>query len=411
MCAPERRTPLMSLWAPRNNVKINSIKKIKKFKDKVVFLRVDFNVPLDNGRVKDDYKIKSGLETVEFLAAQGARVIVATHLGEPEGKYEAAFSVKPVAARLRALSRRPVKFISDPTKDRIGAAVKKMKAGEIIILDNLRFNQGEYDNDNRYAQDLATAADIYVNDAFAVCHRRQASVCAIKKYLPAYAGLLLEKEVRALNKILKPKKPLAVVMGGAKISTKAPLISKLYPNADQILIGGALANNFFKFQGLEVGKSLVDKDSAPYVKKFYKGKKLSAKIILPVDVVIKTKKSEARVIAPNEVKATDTILDIGPETITLFAGYIKKANTLVWNGPLGLFEEKSYKHGTMSLATLIASRSSGLAYGVVGGGDTVAALNLTKLEGYVDWVSTAGGAMLTYLGGEKMPGLDKIVID
>ena len=389
-------------------MKINSLKKIKNLKGKTVFLRVDFNVPLKDGVIKEDYRIRSGLETINFLLAKGARLVIASHLGEPKGR-EAVFSLKPVAARLKTLLKRPVKFLSEAVSPKTTAAVKALKPGEMVMLENLRFNAGEYKNDDKFAASLAVLADIYVNDAFAVCHRDQASIAAIKKYLPSYAGLLLEKEILALNKILKPTKPLVVIMGGAKIKTKAPLISKLYPAASQILIGGALANNFFKFQGLEIGKSMIDEDSAPDIKKFFKSKKLVPKIILPRDVVVKTKDGRAQVVAPSAVKASDTILDIGPASISDFAAYIKKANTLVWNGPLGKFEEASFKHGTLAIAYLIAARSSGLAYGVVGGGETVAALNLTKMSGYVDWVSTAGGAMLTYLGGGKLPGLSKIV--
>ena len=389
-------------------MKINSLKKIKNLKGKTVFLRVDFNVPLKDGVIKEDYRIRSGLETINFLLAKGARLVIASHLGEPKGR-EAVFSLKPVAARLKTLLKRPVKFLSEAVSPKTTAAVKALKPGEMVMLENLRFNAGEYKNDDKFAASLAVLADIYVNDAFAVCHRDQASIAAIKKYLPSYAGLLLEKEILALNKILKPTKPLVVIMGGAKIKTKAPLISKLYPAASQILIGGALANNFFKFQGLEIGKSMIDEDSAPDIKKFFKSKKLVPKIILPRDVVVKTKDGRAQVVAPSAVKASDTILDIGPASISDFAAYIKKANTLVWNGPLGKFEEASFKHGTLAIAYLIAARSSGLAYGVVGGGETVAALNLTKMSEYVDWVSTAGGAMLTYLGGGKLPGLSKIV--
>lgn len=389
-------------------MKINSLKKLKVLSGKTVFLRVDFNVPLKDGKIREDYRIKAGLETIEFLLAQGARLVIASHLGEPK-KYEAASSLKPVAARLQSLLKRPVKFMGETVGPKVAAAAKELKKGEMIMLENLRFNEGEYKNEAKFAASLAALADIYVNDAFAVCHRDQASVSAIKKYLPSYAGLLLEKELTALNKILKPKKPLVVIMGGAKIGTKAPLISKLYPAASHILIGGALANNFFKFQGLETGQSLVDSDSEQYIKKFFKGKKLMPKIILPSDLVVKTRTGQAKVVASSEVKASDMILDIGPATINDFAAYIKTAGTLAWNGPLGKFEEASFKHGTLAIAMLFAARSSGLAYGVVGGGETVEALNLAKVSEYIDWVSTAGGAMLVYLGGGKLPGLKKIV--
>ncbi len=389
-------------------MKINSLKKLKALSGKTVFLRVDFNVPLKDGKIKEDYRIKAGLETIEFLLSRGARLVIASHLGEPKG-YEAASSLRPVAARLKTLLKRPVRFMGETVGSKVSAAAKELKKGEAIMLENLRFNEGEYKNDAKFAASLAALADIYVNDAFAVCHRDQTSVSAIKKYLPSYAGLLLEKELTALNKILKPKKPLVVIMGGAKIGTKAPLISKLYPAASHILIGGALANNFFKFQGLEIGRSLVDADSEKYIKKFFKGKKLMPKIILPQDLVVKSKDGQARVIASTAVRASDTILDVGPASISNFASYIKKANTLAWNGPLGKFEEASFKHGTLAIAMLFAARSSGLAYGVAGGGETVEALNLAQVAAYVDWVSTAGGAMLTYLGGGKMPGLKKII--
>lgn len=391
-------------------MKINSIRKIKNFKNKVVFLRVDFNVALENGKIKDDYRIVAGLETINFLLNGGAKLIVATHLGDPKGKSELKFSVKPVALRLKKLLGKPLKFVPEIIGDKVSKAISNLNSGEVLMLENLRFNEGELNNDLKFAKELVSLADIYVNDAYSVCHRNQASVSAVKKYIPSYAGLLLEKELVAVNKILKPKKPLVVVMGGSKISTKAPLISKLYSSANQILLGGALANNFFKYQKLEIGQSLFDADSLVYVKKFFKGKKIASKIILPIDVVVKTKKGMSLVRKPNEVKKDDSIFDIGPNTIALYAKYIKAAKTLVWNGPMGKFEEASFKQGTLSTARLIATRASGRAFGLVGGGETVTALNLTKMAEHVDWISTAGGAMLTYLGGGKMPGIDKIVV-
>ena len=390
-------------------MKITTLKNVKNLKNKVVFLRVDFNVALNKGKVAEDYRLVAGLETINFLLERGARVVVATHLGDPKGKIVKELSVKPVALRLKALLKKPVKFIPEVVGEKVNKAISILKAGELMMLENLRFHPGELTNDKKFAKELVAQADIYVNDAFAVCHREQASVVAVKSFLPAYAGLLLEKEVIALNKVLKPTKPLVVIMGGAKISTKAPLITKLYKTASQILLGGALANNFFKYQKLEIGKSLFDADSLAEVKKFYQGKKLASKIILPLDVVVKTRKGTAAVRYLNEVKSGESILVIGPETIALYSKYIKAAHTLVWNGPMGKFEEASFKHGTLAIALLVASRASGKAFGLVGGGETVEALRLTKMEQYVDWVSTAGGAMLTYLSGGKMPGLVKIV--
>lgn len=384
---------------------LKSVKTLKTLNNKTVLLRVDFNVALKAGKIEDDFRIRAGLETIDYLLTKGAKIIIIAHLGEPNGKPTKNLSLSPVATRLKSLLKKPVKFLPLTIGPKVALAVNKMKSQDIIFLENIRFNPGEMTNDAKFARELAQLADIYVNDAFAVSHRPQASVGAIKKYLPSYAGLLLTKEVNALNKILKPKKPLVVLMGGAKISTKAPLIKKLLPSANQVLIGGALANNFFKFQKMEIGQSIFDAGSEQEIKKFFKGKAINQKIKLPLDVVVKMKNGRAQVKEPRSVKKDELILDIGPKTIALYSNYIKKANTIVWNGPLGKFEEKSFKHGTMSIARLVASRASGLAYGLVGGGETVAALKQTKMTEYVDWVSTAGGAMLTYLGGGKMPGL------
>lgn len=391
-------------------MRIKSLKSLRNLTGKTVFLRVDFNVPLHRGRVLEDYRLVAGLETIRFLLAQRCRLIIATHLGDPAGRKQAACSVRPVAARLAKLLKKPVKFCPDVSGPTALAAVKKMKPGQIVMIENLRFRAGEYSNDKAFAQELAVLADIYVNDAFAVCHRDQASVSAIKKFLPSYSGLLLEKELRALERVKNPKKPLVVIMGGAKISTKAPLIRRLRPKASHILLGGALANNFFKFQGLGIGRSLFDKDSTEHIRPFFQTRRLDRKIIIPVDVVVSGRDGRPRLCRPDKVKREEMILDIGPETISLFASYIKKANTLVWNGPLGKFETEGFKQGTLSVAKLVAARSSGPAFGLVGGGETVEALERSRMAEYVDWVSTAGGAMLAYLGGAKMPGLKDIVI-
>lgn len=391
-------------------MKINTISRLKKIANQVFLVRVDFNVPLEKGKIKDDYKIVSGSETIKYLSSQGAKVIVVTHLGEPGGKFTPSLSAAPLAVRLAKVLGKKVKFVSAVIGPKVEAAVSALKSGEIIFLENVRFESGELKNDKAFAKQLAALANIYVNDAFAVCHREQSSVAAVKNYLPAYAGLLLEQELKALNKIIKPKKPLVVMMGGAKIETKAALISKLYPRASQILLGGGLANNFFKFNKLEIGKSLYDADSLPVIKKLLAGRRKDKKIILPIDVVVKDKKGKIFSKDIKTVVKTDTIFDIGPESVSLFAAYIKQANTIIWNGPMGKFEEPAFKNGTISLARMIAARSKGRAYGVCGGGETVESLKLSGMMEYVDWVSTAGGAMLSYLGGAKMPGLKKIVV-
>jgi len=398
-------------------MKINSVKKIKSLKNKTVFLRVDFNVPMDGKKILSQDRIIEGLETINFLNHQKAKIVIAAHLGEPTAGPDKNYSLRPIAARLQKLLKKPVIFLPDCLGEKVLLQINKLKPGEIIMLENLRFHQEEYDNDSKFAKSLADLADIYVNEAFSVSHRNQASMSAIKKYLPAYAGIHLEQELLAFNKVLKPVKPSVVIMGGSKLSTKIPLILKLYKKVDYILIGGALANNFFKIQNLEIGQSVIEKINDPFAKKdldktirtLFKGQNLLPKILLPIDVVVKTKNGQARLCRLDQVKKQESILDIGPETINKYASIIKLARTLVWNGPMGKFEEKSFKHGTIAIATLIAARSSGRAYGVVGGGETIEALKLTKMTEYVDWISTAGGAMLAYLGGGKMPGLSKII--
>ncbi len=390
-------------------MKIRSINSLRNLKDKKIFLRLDFNVPMKAGKIKDDYKMQAGLETINFLLNKKAKLIIATHLGDPQGKVDKKLSTAPLARHLAKLLSLNVKFIPSLTGAKIKPELLKMKSGEITFLENLRFHPGELSNDNNFAKELASLADVYINDAFAVSHRTQASVSAIKKYLPAYAGLLLAKEVQAIQRALKPKKPLVTIMGGAKIKTKAPLIKSLYPASKFILLGGGLANNFLKFYGLEIGRSLYDKDSLPIIKKLLKNKLKNKKIILPIDVVIKDRAGKIKSKKINEVKKSDTILDIGPETVNLYAEKIKKAQTLIWNGPMGKFEETHFKHGTMAIARLMAARSSGRAYGLAGGGETVEALKMSGMMEHVDWISTAGGAMLAYLSKEKMPGLTKII--
>lgn len=386
-------------------MKLNSIIKLKNLKNKKVLVRVDFNVPIEKGKIKEDYRIVAALPTINYLIKAGAKVILIAHLGDPGAKVVPELSLRPVAKRLGQLINKTINFVPETFGYQVDEAISKMLAGDVLVLENLRFHEGELKDDAKFAKRLAVYGDFYVNEAFSVCHRKQASVSSLKKFLPTYYGLQLVEEVNSLDKILKPQKPLVLIMGGAKISTKAPIISKIYEAADQILLGGGLANNFFKHQKLEIGKSLVDSDSEIYIKNFYKGKKLAEKIILPIDVVVCGRNKKPKIKSLTEVLKSDAILDIGPETIALFSSYIKTAQTIIWNGPLGKFEESSYKHGTLAIATAVASRSTGKAYGLVGGGETVEALKQTKMDKYVDFVSTAGGAMLAYLGGNKMPGL------
>lgn len=390
-------------------MKIKSVRKLGSLKDKKVFLRLDLNVPIKNNKILDNYKIESALKTIDFLLKKDAALIICSHLGKAKGRLNDSLSLKIVSQALAKLSGHKIKFVDEVVGPKLTKEVKKMKAGDIIFIENLRFKLGELNNDAKFAKQLATLADIYVNDALAVSHRKHASVSAITKYIPSYAGLLLEDELNAFKKVLKPKKPLVVIIGGAKMSTKLPLISKLYSQSSNILLGGGMANTFLKFKKYEIGKSIFEKDSIAEIKKILKGKKDKKKIIIPRDVVVKDVNGSVLAKDIDKVLKGDTILDIGPKTISDYAIFIKSAQTLVWNGPMGKFEEKDFSAGTMAIARLVASRSSGRAYGIVGGGETVAALKASAMIEYVDWVSTAGGAMLSYLGGEDMPGLNKIV--
>ena len=382
---------------------MKSIKNIKNLRGKRVLVRCDFNVPIKNARVLDDFKIVKQLDTLRFLLKKGCKVILVTHLGRPKLDEDLSlFLLDPIARRLENLLSKKILYVKDVLGFEATTAIVKMKEGEVVLLDNIRFYKGELKNDKKFAKSIAKLFDIYINNAFAVSHRAQASVSAITKYIDAYPGMLLEKEITNLSKAQNPKKPLVAIVGGLKLKTKIPLIKKLSKIADHVLVGGALANDFLVANNLEVGKSVIDTEGIYFVKKYQ-----PRNVLVPVDVVVSTNKAggHAMVKSVNKVGKNDYIFDIGPETIKLYASFIKMANTIVWNGPMGFFELKDFRHGTLAVARLVASRSKGKAYGIVGGGETVEALKMTKMIDDVDWVSTGGGAMLSYLGGKKMPGL------
>lgn len=394
--------------------KIKSIELLSgKLENKIVLVRADYNVPMKNGKVAEDYKLSTSLPTLAFLMKEGARIILMSHLGDPGGQTNKRLSLSPIADHLAKISKAKVRFVDTHNPKTIKLLASKLLGGEMLLLENLRFNAGEEANDMKFAKSLAEMADIYVNNAFAVSHRAHASVSAIKRYLPSYAGLLLRDEVISLEKALSPNKPLVVLMGGAKVKSKLPIIKKFLPVADHILIGGAIANDFLKLLDFEVGRSLVsdnDKSGQELIRMYHKAG--NHKIILPMDFVVsdrKDGKGKVRVKEVGDIGKKDYIYDIGPETVRFYARFIKRANTLVWNGPMGWFENPDFQHGTMALTRFLASRSKGKAFGVAGGGETVEALKLSKMFNDVDWVSTAGGAMLEYLSGVKLPGLEKIV--
>src|SRR3989338_3776857 len=386
---------------------IKSIRSVKNLAGKRVLVRCDFNVAVEKNKIIDDFKIVQSLPTIRYLISQGAKVILLTHFGRPEGKKVKIYKLKIIKPRLEKLLGKKVAYAEDCINAKAKSAVAKMKNGQVVLLENVRFYKEEEANDRKFAKALASLADVYVNDAFAVSHRWHASVAAIKKYLPAYAGLLLAKEVLNLNKALRPAPPLVVIIGGAKLETKLPVIKNLRKKAKVVLIGGMIAYDFLAAKKWSSGRYQV----APAPRRL--AKKLSYQnVILPVDFVASDKSNgqgQIKVVAAADLPAKMWQLYIGPETIRLYARYIKSAKTIIWNGPMGMFENEHFKHGTMSVARLVAAVSSGKAFGIVGGGETVAALKQTKMTEHVDWVSTSGGAMLEYLAGKRLPGLKKII--
>jgi phosphoglycerate kinase len=382
-------------------IKIINKKTIKK--GSTVLLRVDFNVPIKNGKIEDDFKITRTLPTIDFLLENGNKIIVMTHLG---GSGKKIATTRPLAEFLKKKGYENILFLNNLLDPSNKEKIKKSKAN-LIMLENLRSQPGEESNDHGFAEALSELGDVYVNDAFGVSHRRHASVSAIKEFIPSFAGLLLSDEINNLNKILKPKQPLVAILGGAKISTKLPLIKKLSQKAKYILVGGGIANNFFAVRGYDIGSSLVEKDLMDETKKLD-----SDKIILPLDIITAKKAGSKKIniCLPGKIPINNAVFDIGPKSIMLFSAYIKKAATIIWNGPLGYFENEKFKHGTLIIGRCIASRSKGKAFAVIGGGETVEAARMTKMMDYIDWVSTGGGAMLSYLSEEEMPGLEGLLI-
>jgi len=394
---------------------ITSIKKVRNLAGKRVLVRVDFNVPMEKKKVVDDMRIRAGLPTIKFLVEKGAKVILMTHLGRPDGVAVKELRVDPVVNRLgELLGKNVLKLetgdwrLSDKKKIALLTTLDDMNNGDVAMMENIRFSPDEKKNTGRLSEELANLADIFVLDGFAVAHRAEASVVGPATFLPSYSGLLLDQELKGLSKVMdKPKKPFVVVLGGAKIETKIPVMKNLLPKAEYILVGGGILNTYLYAKGYKVGGSLIDKDFLKEALAYCSKRK----VILPVDVVVGDKEGKKFHVV-NITKQPSTIInkqsaiyDIGPKTIRLFSTYIKSAQTLVWNGAMGYFEQKPYDVGTLSIARLVASRSKGKAFGVIGGGETVQAMEMVGMSEYVDLVSAGGGAMLEYLGGKKLPGV------
>jgi len=393
-------------------------KHISEIQGKVVFLRVDFNVPLEKGGIGEERKIIATLPTIRFLLRYNCKIVIATHLGRPGGKVNKKFSTRVLANRLNQLlkdgeEKNLVDFSSQITGEKVLKKIKKIfekSEKRIVFLENLRFNKGEKENSRIFAKKLAKLGQVYINEAFSVSHRNHASVGAIKDYLPSFAGFLLKKEIENLGFLKNPRKPLITIMGGVKVKTKDDLIQALLPRSEKVLLGGALANSFLAGQNYQVGKSLIEEESLDLARKYFK--KYPEKILLPLDAVVTTQKDGsgvAKVKKITEIGEKDYIYDIGPDTVRAYSKQIRRAQTLIWNGPLGWFEKKSFNQGSLILARLIAQKSRGQVFGVAGGGETVEVLKESGMIDYLDWVSTGGGAMLTFLGGGKMPGLKGLV--
>ena len=371
---------------------------------KRVLVRVDFNVPLKNGAVTDDTRIRAALPTLNYLLEHGAALILCSHLGRPKNKVVPELRMDPVAARLAELLGRPVKKLDDCIGPEVEAAAQAAQPGDVIMLENTRFHAEEEANDLGFARQLAGLADVYVNDAFGTAHRAHASTEGVARFLPAVAGFLMEKELEFLGRATEnPAHPYVAILGGAKISDKIGVIENLLKKCDRLLIGGGMANTFFKGMGFEVGDSLVEEEAVATARSLLEG--AGGRLILPVDVVIADAFDNAahtRVVAPNDVPAGWRILDVGPKTIATFESALSGAKTVVWNGPLGVFEMPNFARGTFAVAELLARLD---AVTIIGGGDSAAAVQQAGLAGKMSHVSTGGGASLEFLEGMVLPGV------
>ena len=380
-------------------------------KGKRVLVRVDLNVPVENGRVSDTTRIKRVAPTISEIADKGGKVILLSHFGRPKGR-DAAQSLKPFAPAIASVLKRPVAFADDCVGDRAAAAVEAMKPGDILCLENTRFHPGETRNDPDFVARLAALGDIFVNDAFSVAHRAHASVEGLGRRLPTYAGRAMQDELEALTKVLQaPDRPLAAIVGGAKVSTKLDLLGSLLAKVDILLIGGGMANTFLAARGYSVGKSLCERDLLPTAREIMeKGKVKGREIVLPVDAVVAKSfaaNAPSRVVAVDGVGDDEMILDVGPRSIEHVCSVLARVKTLVWNGPFGAFELEPFDNGTVEVAEAAAElTAAGKIITVAGGGDTVAALNAAGAADRFTYVSTAGGAFLEWLEGKALPGVE-----
>jgi phosphoglycerate kinase len=381
---------------------------------KRVLLRVDFNVPIEDGQVKDASRIRASIPTIRYLLEHGASVVVMSHLGRPKGKVVESFRLRPVAQWLSALMRMNVPITGDPLGVGTRDAVLRLKPGQVMMLENLRFHPEEEANGDEYAKTLASYGDVYVNDAFGAAHRAHASTVGITKYLPAYAGLLMEAEINALSNLLENvTHPFAAVIGGAKVSGKLAVLNHLMDNVDTFVVGGGMANTFLVAKGYTVGKSLLERELVDEAREILaKAERKGVQFVLPTDVVVAkevTRGAEHKVVPVTKIPNSWSAVDIGPASIAAFIAALEPANTVFWNGPLGVFEVPTFGDGTRAVARTLAAKAEAGATVVVGGGDSVAAVEELNLTSKMTHISTGGGASLEFMEGRELPGISVLL--
>lgn len=376
-------------------------------KGKRVFVRVDFNVPMEDGKITDDTRIRAALPTIKHLVDEGAKVILASHLGRPKGEVVEDMRLTAVGNRLAELLGKPVLKLDESVGETVKTAVHNMNDGDVVLLENVRFHKGEEKNDAELAKQFAELAEIYVNDAFGAAHRAHASTAGIAEYLPAVSGFLLQKELDVLGKALSdPERPFTAIIGGAKVKDKIGVIDHLLDKVDNLIIGGGLAYTFVKAQGHEIGNSLVEEDKIELAKEFMqKAKDKGVNFLMPVDAVVASefsKDADSKVVDIDAIPAGWMGLDIGPKTVALYADTIKNSKLIIWNGPMGVFEMEKFADGTKGVAEAMAETAG---YTIIGGGDSAAAVEKFHVADKMDHISTGGGASLEFMEGKELPGV------